>query len=427
MCKPDRTRVAARNTIRSRRMTPPTIRELIAPLRVAHMQVPLGRILTIAGAIHVGLFALFAALGVWEMAAYNVLSVGLFALAGGLLRRGRFELAAMLAVAEVFVHQALAVHFIGWDAGFQYYVLAIAPLEVMLGVRSRTFQTGEVLAALALFLALALVYRGATPVYAVDPALLRTLDLGNVVVAFALPNTFAYLMRRALESAEAGLEEARRRSEALLHRVLPPSIIPRLREGGGKLAEAVDEASVLFADLVGFTPFAGRTPPREVLAVLDAIFTGFDDLTLARGLEKIKTLGDSYMVASGAPSPRPDHAAALADLALAMLEELKVHSPRVPGGLRMRIGIHSGAMIAGVIGRSKFAYDLWGDTVNTAARMESHGEPGRVQVSEVTAGLIGGAMVLEERGVIDVKGKGPMRTFWVVGRAPAGVPSDDAP
>lgn len=394
----------------------PTFRELIAPLRVAHMQMPLRRILVISAGIHVGLFALFAGLGVWELAAYNVLSVAVFVLAAGLLRRGRFEWAALIGFAEVLIHQALAVHFIGWDAGFQYYVLAIAPLELMLGVRSRTVQVGEIAVAVALFLTLAAVYRGAAPVHTLDPGLLWALELGNVVIAFALPNTFAFLMRRALESAEAGLEEARLRSEALLHRVLPPSIIGRLRAGGGSLAEAVDDASILFADLVGFTPFAERTPPREVLAVLDSIFAAFDDLTSARGLEKIKTLGDSYMVASGAPSPRADHAVALVDLALAMLEELKLHAPRVPGGLRMRIGVHSGAMVAGVIGRSKFAYDLWGDTVNTAARMESHGEPGRIQVSETTAKLIAGAMVLEDRGVVEIKGKGPMRTFWVVGR-----------
>jgi adenylate cyclase len=396
----------------------PTLHELIAPLRVAHMQVPLRRIFRISAAIHVGLFLLFVALDVWELAAYNLLSVGLFLLAIELLRRGHLQRAALLGFGEVLVHQVLAVHFIGWDAGFQYYILAIAPLELMLGLRDRTVQIGVAAIAVGLFLALDALYRGAVPLHPQGPALSHALLLVNLVLAFALPNAFAYLMQRGLVEAEAGLDQARARSEALLHRVLPPSIIGRLREGGGSLAEAVDDASILFADLVGFTPFAERTPPREVLAVLDAIFAAFDDLTGARGLEKIKTLGDSYMVASGAPSPRPDHAVALVDLALAMLAELERHAPRVPGGLRMRIGVHSGAMIAGVIGRSKFAYDLWGDTVNTAARMESHGEPGRIQVSETTARLIDGAMLLAERGVIEVKGKGPMRTFWVLGRRP---------
>jgi class 3 adenylate cyclase len=398
--------------------TPPaTVSELVAPLRVARMQVPLRRIFQIAGTIHAALLLLFAALGVWEMAAYNVVSIAVFAGACELLRRGWFQTATLLGLVEVLLHQVLAVHFVGWDAGFQFYVLAIAPLELMLGVRRRAAQAVSLTLSIALFLALGALYHGATPPYAVSPALLWAVYLGNAVVAFALPNAFAYFVRGALETAESGLEEARRRSEALLHRVLPPVIIDRLREDGGAVAEAVDEASILFADLVGFTPFAERTPPREVLAVLDAIFAAFDELTLARGLEKIKTLGDAYMVAAGAPNEREDHAVALVELALAMLTELERHATRVPGGLRMRVGIHSGPVVAGVIGRSKFAYDLWGDTVNTAARMESHGEPGKIQISEATAAKVRGKIPLEERGVIEVKGKGPMRTYFVRGRA----------
>jgi adenylate cyclase len=393
-----------------------SIRELIAPLRVARMQLPLSRILMIAAAIHLGQVALFTWLGVWEMAAYNVLSVAAFAGAYALLRRGGFGAASLIGTLEVLIHQALAVHFVGWGAGFQYYLLAAAPLELMLGVRSRASQAGFLVLALGLFVGLAIAYQQAAPPYALDPTFVRVYGLVNTILAFALPIAFSFYLRRAAEVAEAALEDQRQRSEALLHRVLPPSIVERLRESGGSLAEAVDEASILFADIVGFTRFAERTPPREVLAVLDAIFAAFDELVEARGLEKIKTLGDAYMVAAGAPTSREDHAEALADLALAMLEELQQHTDRVPGGLMMRIGIHSGPVVAGVIGRSKFAYDLWGDTVNTAARMESHGEPGRIQVSEATARRLGPALRVEERGLIEVKGKGLMRTFWVLGR-----------
>ncbi len=394
-----------------------TLQELIAPLRQAHMRMPLGRVLAISTMIHVGLLGMFAALGVWEMAAYNGFSVAVFVLAQRLLVRGHLGAAAMLGFAEVLLHQLLAVYFIGWASGFQYYILAIAPLELLLGLRSRTVQSLTIGAALTLYVIMTATLRTVDPVYSLEPAVQVILYNLNLITAFALPITFAFLMRRALESTEATIEAAQRRSEALLQRMLPPVILGRLRSGNGALAEAIDDASILFADLVGFTPFAERTPPGEVLVVLDAIFAAFDDLTLARGLEKIKTLGDAYMVASGAPDPRKDHALALTDLALAMMEVLKTHAARVPGGLRMRIGIHSGPMVAGVIGRTKFAYDLWGDTVNTAARMESHGEPGRIHITEATAQRLGNAMVLEERGVIEVKGKGPMRTFWVVARA----------
>lgn len=396
---------------------PTSIHELIAPLRVARMQLPLSRILVISAGIHVGQVVLFACLGVWELALYNVLSVLAFVGAHGLLRRGWFKFASLLGLFEVLLHQALGVHYLGWASGLQYYVLAVAPLELMLGVRSRATQLGTLALALAVFYGLAAAYQGTAPVYAVDPTFVRLYELFNVTMAFALPIAFAFYLRSAAEVAESALEEQRRLSEALLNRVLPPSIVPRLREQEGSLAEAIDEASVMFADIVGFTQYAERTPPREVLTVLDAIFAAFDELVEARGLEKIKTIGDAYMVVAGAPTPRADHAVALVDLALAMLDELPGYADRVPGGLMMRIGVHSGPVVAGVIGRSKFAYDLWGDTVNTAARMESHSESGRIQVTEATARLISGVIAVEERGVIDVKGKGLMRTFWVVGRA----------
>jgi adenylate cyclase len=394
---------------------PSTIRELITPLRVARMQLPLSRILIISGGIHVGQTVLFAGLGVRQLALYNVLSVLVFAVAYLLLRRGRFGHASLIGFVEVLLHQILAVHYIGWIAGFQYYVLAVAPLELMLGVRSRAVQCGVLALALIVFLALAAVYQEAPPTYALDPLFLRLYGLVNVMVAFALPIAFAFYLRSAAEVAEQALDEQGRRSEALLNRVLPPTIVTRLRAQEGSLAEAIDSVSVLFADIVGFTRFAERTPPREVLSVLEAIFATFDELVEARGLEKIKTIGDAYMVVAGAPTPLVDHAVALTDLALAMLAELQQHADRVPGGLMMRIGIHSGPVVAGVIGRSKFAYDLWGDTVNTAARMESHSETGRIQVSAATAALIGGKIEIEERGLIDVKGKGLMRTFWVIG------------
>jgi adenylate cyclase len=393
---------------------PTTIRELIAPLRVARMQLPLSRILVIAGVIHACMLALFAWLGVWPLALYNVLSVALFAAAYVLLRRGRLGHASMLGTVEVLVHQVLAVHYLGWAAGFQFYVLAVAPLELMLGVRSRAVQVGAVVVSLALFITLAAIYQEAPPPSAIDATFLRVYGLVNLIVAFALPIAFAFYLRSAAEVAEHALDEQKQQSEALLNRVLPPTIVPRLREFGS-LAEGVDSVTILFADIVGFTRFAERTPPREVLAVLDGIFAAFDDLVEARGLEKIKTIGDAYMVAGGAPTAVVDHAVAMAELALAMLAELKTHGERVEGGLMMRIGIHTGPVVAGVIGRSKFAYDLWGDTVNTAARMESHGEEGRVQVSEATAALLAGRLELEDRGVIDVKGKGLMRTFWVTG------------
>jgi adenylate cyclase len=174
---------------------------------------------------------------------------------------------------------------------------------------------------------------------------------------------------------------------------------------------------VLFADIVGFTALSATISPAALVRMLDTIFSEFDRLADQHGLEKIKTIGDAYMVAAGVPSPSPDHAPRAVHLALDMIAALARFNADTGNTLRVRIGIHSGPVVAGVIGRRKFIYDLWGDTVNTASRMESHGVPDRIQISDQTRGLVQAAgFELEERGLIDVKGKGTLRTWFVTGR-----------
>jgi class 3 adenylate cyclase len=173
-------------------------------------------------------------------------------------------------------------------------------------------------------------------------------------------------------------EREHERSERLLLNVLPEPVAMRLKRDEGVIADRFEHATVLFADIVDFTPISAEIPPHEVVELLDAVFSDFDDLAERYGLEKIKTIGDAYMVASGIPTPRPDHVQAVADMALAMRDVASSHRE----GLGLRIGIDTGPVVAGVIGRRKFIYDLWGDTVNTASRMESHGVPGEIQVTE---------------------------------------------
>jgi class 3 adenylate cyclase len=206
------------------------------------------------------------------------------------------------------------------------------------------------------------------------------------------------------------------RSERLLLNVLPAPIAERLKRAEGVIADAFPEASVLFADLVDFTRQSRRIAPEQVVEVLDGLFSAFDELASRHGLEKIKTIGDAYMVAGGLPDPRPDHAAAVADMALAIREEVARH--RVPGGepLAVRIGIDTGPVVAGVIGRRRFIYDLWGDTVNTASRMESDGVAGCIQVTERTYERLRDRYRFRRRGPIVVKGKGEMVTWFLLGR-----------
>jgi len=203
------------------------------------------------------------------------------------------------------------------------------------------------------------------------------------------------------------------RSETLLLSIFPRAIAERLKVSREVIAERSDEVSVLFADIAGFTPVAERLPAEEVVVLLDEIFSAFDGLVARHGLEKIKTIGDGYLVAAGIPTPRVDHAEAAARLALAMRQALAELS--VASGLSIRIGIDSGPVVAGVIGRTKFGYDLWGDTVNTASRMESHAPLGAIQVTERTYRRLEDGFVLERRTGVAVKGKGKMTTYILLG------------
>ena len=224
--------------------------------------------------------------------------------------------------------------------------------------------------------------------------------------------------RRLVErnAAFADLAREREKSERLLRSILPAPIAERLKNGEATIAESFADVTVLFADLCGFTEFAEKADPRHVVGLLDDIFSSFDHLAHAHGVEKIKTIGDAYMAVAGAPVPRPDHAEAVAAMALGMQEAFRGVMRARGLALELRIGMHSGPVAAGVIGRQKFTYDLWGDTVNLASRMESHGEPSRIHVSPATRALLGDAFRFADRGEIAIKGRGSLTTSFLLGR-----------
>ncbi len=206
-----------------------------------------------------------------------------------------------------------------------------------------------------------------------------------------------------------------RQTDTLLRNVLPDDVADRLKDSDEMIADEFASASILFADVAGFTPMAATLEPGEVVTLLNEVFTDFDAMVAARGLEKIKTIGDSYMVAAGVPVIREDHARAICDLAIEMQEH--IGSRGFAGHhLEMRIGIASGPVMAGIIGTHKFSYDLWGDTVNLASRMEATGTPGRIQVAKATHDMIAPWFVCEARGTVEVKGKGAIDTWYLVGR-----------
>jgi class 3 adenylate cyclase len=225
-----------------------------------------------------------------------------------------------------------------------------------------------------------------------------------------------FLQGQALSRAAAELAIESQKSERLLLNVLPAAIAARLKEDQKPIADGFGNVTVLFADIVGFTQLSASLPPHALVQLLNGVFSEFDQAAERLGLEKIKTIGDAYMVAGGLPSPRPDHAIAVADMALCMREIVGRYAGKNGAALRLRVGIHSGPVVAGVIGARKFIYDLWGDTVNTASRMESHGLPDEIQVSEATHDLLVAHFRLTARGPIEIKGLGPMPTWFLNGR-----------
>lgn len=247
------------------------------------------------------------------------------------------------------------------------------------------------------------------PRYELEDANIQSAVTVSVVAVFVFIVLLSFIRQR---------DELQKQSDDLLRNVLPDEIAERLKASGDMIADHFDGASILFADVVGFTPMSAGMTPAEIVGLLNEVFSVFDDLVEQRGLEKIKTVGDEYMVAAGVPQPRSDHAHALADLALAMRDYVASH--RVMGRmLAFRIGINSGPVVAGIIGRKKFSYDLWGDAVNMASRMESHGEPGKIQISATTHALLGDAYICNDRGTIDVKGKGKVPVWYLESRLDA--------
>lgn len=259
---------------------------------------------------------------------------------------------------------------------------------------------------------------------AIDPRLeppVAELSRVQIAASFAfntiMVSTILFLLLRYFVAETA---EAKQQSEELLSNILPDAIAERLKSGERPIADRIEMASIVFADVVSFTPLSESVSPEDIVEWLDRIFDGFDSLAEEASLEKIKTVGDAYIVASGVPTVRVDHAEAAADMALAMRQHLlRVEPPPGKDRISMRFGIHCGPVIAGVIGNRKLAYSVWGSTVNIASRMESHGQPDRIQVSSEIRDALIDTYTFEDHGTIDIKGHGPMQTFFLEKRRPS--------
>ncbi|MFY1620964.1 adenylate/guanylate cyclase domain-containing protein [Micromonospora sp. WMMD736] len=379
------------------------------------------RVLTIAtwiaAAVSAGFGVLQLTLGgpLWRLALLNLTCALVFLAIPKLYRFG--ELVAPL---TFFVLAYLSVSFscysVGTGSGLQFYFLVSASLVVLvLGIERLALSAALVTLGVAAMIALELLVpddRGLRPEW------LTTVGFVSSAVASALMvfATVWYALRE-IARAERAMEAEYQRSEQLLANILPASIAQRLKDPSRSIiADKYDDASILFADIAGYTKRASDTAPTELVRFLDRLYSELDALVDRHGLEKVKTSGDSYMVVSGVPTPRPDHLEALACLALDMADAVAdltdPHGRAVP----LRIGLASGPVVAGVVGTRKFFYDVWGDAVNVASRMETTDVVGRIQVPQNVYEHIRDSFVLEERGDVDIKGKGVMHTWYLVGR-----------
>ena len=247
--------------------------------------------------------------------------------------------------------------------------------------------------------------------------LILTLFVLNVIIVSAQVFFQMQAFVRQRDDALRMLRLEQEKTDSLLCNILPRPIADILKNNTQTIAERFDAVSLLFADVVGFTPLSTYVEPEEMVTLLNEIYTHFDNVVEFYGLEKIRTMGDGYMVASGVPTARPDHAQALAAAALEMMSFLETWDSPYAGEFEFRMGMNSGPVLAGVIGRKKFSYDVWGDPVNVASRMESHSEPGRIQVTQDTYELLKDDFLFEPRGTVTIKGKGEMKTWWLVGRS----------
>ncbi|MDP6343264.1 MAG: adenylate/guanylate cyclase domain-containing protein [Alphaproteobacteria bacterium] len=308
---------------------------------------------------------------------------------------------------------------LGADSGQQYYLFAAAAaMPVLFGSDRLWPATAFAVCCLMALMAAELLIDEPAAFLGIDPWIPRANLVITLIISFLILFAWMFYVFRLAERAEEALEREYERSERLLDNLLPESISARLKDSPDQIiADDLGQVTILFADIAEFTPRATSMPAPELVRFLNRIFTEFDHLSEARGLEKIKTIGDAYMVAAGLPRPRQDHATAVAELALEMLAACARLSDELGQAVEVRIGIHTGPVVAGVIGTRKFFYDVWGDTVNTAARMESHGEPGRIQVTEAARAALGEAYAFEARGPVEIKGKGRIETWWLTGRA----------
>jgi class 3 adenylate cyclase len=356
--------------------------------------------------VHILIAPIFWYFEIYELFILNLFfSIPAFLMAIILNAKSYHNLAFVFGGGELLIHQIVAVSILGWDSGFQYFLIYLTSLSFFNAHWSRGTQRALMLGVSLTFISLYILY-GDIRYSSFSQLQYDTVYLINAVTTLTLLGLLTYhFVQNSQQSEESVMN--------ILHNTLPEDIVKRLQRGEKVIADRFDSVTVLFADIVGFTKLSQRVSPDELVEILNRIFTEFDLIAKQHNLEKIKTIGDAYMVVGGVPNSMENHIEAVSDMAIEM--HRVVDNSKYSHDISIRIGIDSGEVTAGVIGVSKLVYDLWGDTVNTASRMESHGESGKIQITESVATALkdNSSFSLEERGEVIIKGKGLMRTWWL--------------
>lgn len=340
----------------------------------------------------------------------------LFGITPFLHRFGR-DFGAWYLVTLWIIFAMLYNYYFGVDSGLQYLLLPGATAGILVfGVSNVKAAMFSMIAGFSGFVFANSVFTAPAPFIHVDASFLQIMYMISLPTSFVFIFGIVYFANLQAKIADDRLQREFQRSEALLFNVLPESIASELKNKPGQtIAQFHEAVSILFADIVEFTPKASRMSAEQIVELLNALFSEFDDLTRKHGLEKVKTIGDAFMAAGGMPAAQPDHAERIGRLALDMIKSVERFSGISGEKVLLRIGINSGPAVAGVIGNQKLVYDVWGDTVNTAGRMETYCVPQRIQVTAAFRGLTKDVFAFERRGIIDVKGKGDIEVWFLTG------------
>ena len=368
--------------------------------------------------VHLIFLLAFITFDVKGLAYFNILSILIFL--GGFIstRMGRFTLGLITMTLEVIVHAFLATYTFGLNSGFHVFLFGTIIMWFLMNFSIKTKLFIGFINCILISLLILSAPRGSSLEH-IGPEIIQAFEVFNGLSLVTMCMCFCYFYHSSVTQAKTALSKEFHRSETLLHNVLPPPIAHRLKSDEGVIADGFPVCSVLFADIVGFTVMSQQLSPQRLVGMLDDIFSSFDKLANNHGLEKIKTIGDSYMVVSGVPHEDGGHAQKIADFALDMRKFMTSYKTNKGMDIGIRIGVHSGPAVAGVIGKNKFIYDIWGDTVNTAARMETHGQAGEIHISNLTKELLGSAYQFDDVGQSEIKGKGLMKTWLLKSKRPS--------